>query len=137
MVQLPLVNEDNEFLGRWLRREALDNLESKYAPWLRDRGVPALILVARREECFTADDVWDELVNGFQATPSERRVLGCVFDEAARRGIIVKTGVFEKSRMPSCHRREKALWKSLLYNGVNRFEKVVLEPPIINGTGER
>lgn len=142
MIQLPLCNQDGTIAGRWLKREALDRLETKYAEWLRDRGIPALIIVAQKEELFTSDDVWETLVINFQATPGERRVMGAVFDKCARTGIIVKTDVFEKSRMASCHRRDKALWRSMIYEkpleetSAKLSTLYKLTAPIINGSDD-
>lgn len=122
--QLPLTMPDGIMLGRWLRREALDKLETKYSEWLRRCGLPALVCVAEEYEYFLSDDVWAWIVEHYHASPGERRVMGAVMDTAARRGLIVKTGVFEKSRMSVCHRRDKALWRSLI---VRKAETVVLE----------
>ncbi|KKQ76472.1 MAG: hypothetical protein US97_C0007G0014 [Microgenomates group bacterium GW2011_GWF1_38_5] len=103
--------------GIWERDRVLDLLDKKYDFWLSSVGLPALVLVAEKMEFFTADDVWEELVNSFKVTPLERRCLGVVFRRAYKGGLIAKTGVFEKSRMVVCHAREKALWRSLLFKG--------------------
>ena len=45
-VQLPLVSSDGVVLGSFLRREALNSLQSKYAEWLESVGVPVTVNVS-------------------------------------------------------------------------------------------
>lgn len=104
--------------GLWGRDAALDLLDRKYDGWLSSVGFPALYCVAEGKEFFTSDDVWAYLVEHFNVSPSERRVLGVVFRRGFKKGIIVKTGLTEKSVMPECHARDKALWRSTIYKKV-------------------
>jgi hypothetical protein len=99
--------------GAWGRDEALRALRSKYAAWLDAVGTPTLYALCRRVEVFTTDDVWDAF--GQYPGPGERRVMGALIRGFALKGVIVKTGETEKSLMPACHARDKALWKSLIY----------------------
>lgn len=136
-VQVPLCSSGGVPLGRWLAVEALDAMESRYAEWLANRGVPALVMVAQREELFTSDDVWEQLVGEYRPSPRERRVMGCLFRRAAMAGLIVKTEVVVKSRMPECHAREKSLWRSLVYVRpvvVPVFDRDVA--PVVPGSGD-
>jgi hypothetical protein len=125
--------------GAWGRDEALRLLRSKYAVWLDQVGTPTLYALCRKKEVFTTDDLFDELEGrlGRHALPVERRVLGALVRGFALKGLIVKTGVTEKSVRPSCHARDKAIWRSLIYVPVvnpfpalkNPVYKEVLEVP--------
>lgn len=102
--------------GAWGRDEALKALRSKYAAWLDNIGTPTLYALCKTHEFFTTDEVWDAF--GQYPSPVERRVMGALIRAFALRGLIAKTGVSEKSRMPACHARDKALWQSQLYVAV-------------------
>ena len=96
--------------GAWGRDEALRALRSKYALWLDQVGAPTLYALCRSEPYFTTDELWAAF--GEYPSPSERRVMGALIRGFALKGLIVKTGVSEKSVMPACHCRDKALWQS-------------------------
>jgi hypothetical protein len=99
--------------GAWGRDEAIARLRSKYQLWIDRVGAPVLERVCREREFFTSDDVWV----GFGAAPSphERRVMGALIRGFALKGLILKTGVSEPSVMAACHRRDKSLWRSLMF----------------------
>ena len=70
----------------------------------------ALNEVAKKREFFTTDDVQ----RIFPDEPPEPRAWGPVMKRAAQKGLIEKTGRVRKSAKVSCHRREKAVWRSLV-----------------------
>jgi hypothetical protein len=75
----------------------------------------AIILTARREEEFTADDVWRNLPAGFPVTKG----MAARLMVAARRGLICSTGYYAKSNRGGAHdhgqrltvwRRQGIIW---------------------------
>lgn len=56
----------------------------------------------------TTDDVWPYL----GVVPAERNVIGKAFSEASRRGLIVGTERFVKSRRPEAKGRRVQVWRS-------------------------
>ena len=103
--------------GAFERDKALEALRNKYQSWIDCVGAPTLYRLCQRMEFFTTDDLWEEL--GGVPSHIEKRVLGSLMRGFALKGYIKKTGVTEKSRLRVCHARDKALWQSTLYKGVD------------------
>ena len=99
--------------GAWGRDEAIARLRSKYQLWIDRVGAPVLERVCREREFLTSDDVW--VAFGQLPSPHERRVMGALIRGFALKGLIMKTGVSEPSTMPQCHRRDKCLWRSMIF----------------------
>lgn len=116
--------------GVWRCDEALRLFKNsaRYAAWLNEVGWPTLNRLLLKRELFTTDELWEEF--GAYPSPSERRVMGALVKLAWSRGVVAKTGVYVISHQPVCHGRQKALWKSLLYQKV----APVMENDSSNGT---
>jgi hypothetical protein len=104
--------------GSWERDEAIASLRKKYQVWIDRIGAPVLSEFLITHELFTTDDVWEAFT--CFPSPTERRVMGALIRGFAVKGLIIKTGVFERSNQPECHRRDKALWRSLIFDGHDR-----------------
>lgn len=89
-----------------LKSEAIARV-AENAPdgWIED-AVNAIRHVSLNQQTLTSDDIWPLVV-----TPPEPRAMGAAFTEAARRGVIRKTGQMVNSRRPECHSRPVAVWE--------------------------
>jgi len=78
-------------------------------PW-KLRALDVLEDLAASGEPFTADDL--VAVTGLpeSSTPNANNAVGAVFNAVARRGLIVKTGAYRKSRRAVGHARVVAIW---------------------------
>ena len=83
------------------------------AGW-RLTATDALIRVARRQPELTGDDVWQELGEIDERFAGQ---MGCVFREAMKQQLVVKTGAFVESARPSRHRSGIRVWASKIYQG--------------------
>lgn len=72
-----------------------------------------LRIVARQKQCFTSDDVWDQL-RDFNVQTKDNRAMGAIFRNAYRDHLIVPVNQWKESRRRVAHRRPVRLWKSLL-----------------------
>lgn len=104
--------------GAFGRDRALECLRSKYAVWIDRVAAPLLYRFCQGHEFFTTDEVWVAFED--YPSPGERRVMGAVMRKFALQGLIVKTGVSEKSVMPACHARDKAVWQSKIIKEAGR-----------------
>jgi hypothetical protein len=69
--------------------------------------------LAKTEEEFTTDEVWEHLDElGF--TTHENRAMGAVMRSAAMESLILKTDRVVPTTRPSANRRPVAVWRSLL-----------------------
>lgn len=93
---------------RQARDEAIARADDHADPEWKDRAYEAVCKVARMRLTFTADDVWDELVDAPVST-HEPSALGPVFLRASKAGLIVKTGEFRLSRHTRRH-RDLTVW---------------------------
>ncbi len=76
-----------------------------------DEAVAAVRCVARRNAEFTSDDVWEWLGG---CDTHEARAMGPVMRRAAKMGYCKKTTNTIPSKDPTCHGRDKRVWRSLL-----------------------
>ena len=72
-----------------------------------------LRVVARQNQTFTSDDVWDWL-RQFDVETDDPRAMGPVFKNAYRDHLIVPINQWQESRRRVAHRRPVRVWKSLL-----------------------
>jgi hypothetical protein len=91
--------------------------ERSAAPEWWNFMLEAALAVARLNEYLTTDHVEDWRRSHGGPTTPERRALGPLMRTAARRGYFEKTGRVERSGMRVCHARDKAVWRSLVYQG--------------------
>lgn len=103
-----------QLTGAFQRDEAIARVRSQYQDWIDAYGAPCLYRFCQRTEFFTTDEVWLEFAK--YPSPAERRVMGALIRGFAMKGLIVKTGVTEKSVMPQCHARDKAVWRSTIFS---------------------
>jgi hypothetical protein len=81
---------------------------------LKTAAAEALRAIARRQRLITSDDVWAHLVAAGSATEGNPSVMGCVFKEAQRAGVIEPTEHFRISIRVSAHARPVRVWQSLI-----------------------
>lgn len=81
----------------------------------------ALRYVAHSRLQFTADHVWAHLGEKLDASLSaaQKSVVGQIFRNLSKQGIISQTGNFIRSERPSTHRRILPVWESHVYE-INR-----------------
>lgn len=77
-----------------------------YARWMVER-------VARANEFFISDAVWEA---GLPKV-SESRALGAVMVWAKREELIEPTDRFRTSTQKGCHRQQRRVWHSLVFEG--------------------
>lgn len=75
----------------------------------RSDALDAIWELAASGRTFTADDVV-AVVGLPDFGPNRNNAVGAVFSSAAKRGWIVSTGVYRKSRRPEAHARVIAVW---------------------------
>lgn len=90
--------------ARAQRDEAIDRSESNASPTWKQAFWDALVHVARSEESFTTDEVWEQLAQ-LPHIPNtvDNRAAGGVVMRASRRGIIKLTNTTKPSRRKHCH----------------------------------
>ena len=77
--------------------------------WM-NKCIAVIAVVAHRLTTLTVDDVADEGVPACY----DKRAVGAAMREAARRGLIRRTGEYQKSRRPERHSSPVMRWESLL-----------------------
>lgn len=70
----------------------------------------AVRTLAKRNDRFTTDDVWD-LLDGSGVSTKEPRAMGAVVRKIAAEGVIASTGEYWLSRRPESHRRPMRVWR--------------------------
>lgn len=90
------------------RDDAIEDVEGGADPEWLIRATRALRHVAKRQEFFTADDVWKEL--GDYAATREPRALGAVIQKAMKNELIQATDRWVKSVRTECHGRPVRVW---------------------------
>lgn len=75
-----------------------------------------IVVVARRKQYFTTDDVETRRVRIGGPTTHENRALGPLMRQAHRDGICYPTERFEPSRRAMEHARPLRVWQSLVFN---------------------
>ena len=74
----------------------------------------AIMDVAKKNKEFTADEVWEVLQRMGITGPQEPRAMGPMMRNAAKLGMITKTGYSRVSQQGTNHARPVAIWKSLI-----------------------
>lgn len=103
--------------GERLRDEGMANVQKGVDPVFRERALDAIHYVAEQRPYLSTDPVRTVLVDWQVKAPRDWRVLGPYMQVAAREGWIQKTGHDEKSAWAACHRRDKPVYRSLIYRG--------------------
>ena len=81
---------------------------------LKTAAAEALRAIARKQRFITSDDVWAFLVAAGSATEGNPSVMGCVFRDAQRDGVLGSTKEFRISIRASAHARPVRVWESLI-----------------------
>lgn len=79
--------------------------------WYQEAEAAVMILV-RKGEDFTTDDVWHLLHHTGLKTP-EPRAMGSIIRSFAKERFIRDAGYYRKSMRPECHRRPLAVWRPI------------------------
>ena len=91
--------------------QARINADQNWMVW----ALQAAYMTATHRDQFTADDVWVTLQRWKPDSDThERRAMGPILREAARRGWIASTGTYATSRRRSRHCGPVLLWKSTI-----------------------
>ncbi|EIC9815205.1 hypothetical protein LA020_002900 [Vibrio alginolyticus] len=77
----------------------------------KKKALETVVAVARVNEEFTPDDIWDA---GLQK-PIEGRWLGPVMNAAKNKGYIEKTGRVQPTRQKESHGCDVTIWRSKIY----------------------
>ena len=91
------------------RNQGIQNAERGTDPGWGDRALVIVKEIAKRNESFTADAVWEELGTD---TPRENRALGPILNRAQRLGWIIKSTETVMSQRAVNHGREIRVWRS-------------------------
>lgn len=78
------------------------------AEWVA-RATAEAVLLARRGQPFSADEVWAAVGD----CPGDPRAMGAVMRRLASEGVIRATGLYRPSRRPGCHARPVLLWEGV------------------------
>lgn len=100
--------------GTRQREDAIKRVERHAVTDWKAAADIAVTACAKRLDYFTTDDVVMEMPADGPAT-HEPRALGAVMRKSAADGIIAATESWRLSKIPSCHRRPKRVWASLIY----------------------
>lgn len=123
----------------WAKEQVLDQLENAYRDWLRNVGVPALYLAAKRHALLTTDEVrvvLEEMGEHVLPGKGERRgsVLGALMrqgtlprptPEGETKPFLAPTGLHESSTRRRAHARKLTLWRSLVFEAGDYQEERV------------
>lgn len=91
---------------------AIDRVEAGAdASWMEAASL-VIRTLARVEDYFTTDLVWERLEFMGVEQPREPRAMGAVIRRAVRAGLIEATGRYEPSGRVDCHARPCMLWRS-------------------------
>lgn len=98
------------------RDAAIDRSDANASPTWKEAFYTALVHVARSEESFTTDEVWERLAQ-FPHVPNtiDNRAAGGVVMRASRNGIIRLTNTTKPSRRKHCHAMLTRVYESLVY----------------------
>ena len=80
----------------------------------KDYAMGTILALARKNREFTADEVWAGLAHLGIDGPQEPRAMGPMMRNAAKLGMITKTGYSRVSQQGTNHARPVAIWKSLI-----------------------
>lgn len=99
------------------KQEAIQRVEQNANPQFLAMCRVALEAVAREQEYFTTDPVWERYEQGSSHPfPHERRAIGPVMLRATKDGVITKAGDQHwNSTSARCHNRPKQVYQSLIY----------------------
>lgn len=104
-----------ESLGDILRDLAIDQAEDGANDEWYTEALEAVRYIAEGNFSFTTDDVWEQLKQNVpQIITPESRAMGAVMREAAKRGWIISSETYRKSKRPECHSRPVLVWRSQL-----------------------
>lgn len=95
------------FGGELARDEAVANLDLAYDGWID--SVMEIILSIPISQSFTTDYLWEQV----ESAPNEPRAMGAVMTRARRKGLVISTGNYIKSRRPECHARPVMIWRRI------------------------
>ena len=90
--------------------EAIEKVDAAASVDWKGRARQCLETLAKNNETFTTDLLWDIIEH-----PREPRALGPVVRGCVSDGLIVATDDFVCSNLPSNHRRPVRVWRSLVY----------------------
>ena len=95
--------------------EGMERAEAGASPEWKHYATLVITALAREVKEFTSDEVWEGLkLCGIQA-PEEPRAMGPMMRNAAKAGLITKTGYSRVSNQENNHARPVAVWRSLNY----------------------
>jgi hypothetical protein len=99
--------------AREAREEAIDSIEAHARQEWKRAALNAVFDVAATHDEFTTDVVWRLLLTQHpDLRVHDNRAMGPVMREAARLGVVERTGRYEDSERVSCHSRSLMLWRS-------------------------
>ena len=104
-LELPLFDGDQ-------RKElGIERVYSSNHSWL-DKAESLVESISKARDTFTCDTVrfWAEGA-GHIGKPLNPNAWGALFNRMSRKGLIVKTGEYTKSEIPSCHSRVIPVWR--------------------------
>ncbi len=107
--------EHDKLCAKAATDEAVARVEEHADPEWKVRALDAINTCALSFPHFTTDAVW-ALLDGGPET-HERRALGAVMRDAARRGWIESTERTEQAARVVAHQRPQRVWHSLIYGG--------------------
>jgi hypothetical protein len=99
--------------GRDLRERGIEAItRSHKAPFMRE-GFRLIFEIGKSKAHFTADDVRTQLAEEFQ--PRSPQAWGALFVQAAKVGLIRRTGRYVPSLIPGNRARRNEIWASAIY----------------------
>jgi len=98
--------------GQMRLEEALGRVERGAHPLWLEQAKCAVVQVAKVNQEFTTDDVWETLGHWSIELRNDGRALGAVMRWAAKSGICTSTDNYKRSRRPECHLRPVMVWRS-------------------------
>lgn len=83
------------------------------AQWMLD-AQEAVLVVAKRDDLFTTDEVWEWLEMFSTHTTHDPRAMGAVMRWAVQARICQPTQTYRNSTRPACHKRPVRVWEPTL-----------------------
>lgn len=96
------------------RDRGMKQAESNALERWKKLAIESIEKLARRQQFFTTDDVWEHLEMSGCST-HENRAMGSMMRKACNEGWILATDNYIPTRRPDAHRRPVRVWESKIY----------------------
>lgn len=107
----------DEIAAMEAKYEAIARVGYNTESWWRMKADEAVWEVAINNPLFTTDDVWEQLQKWGVEPSHEKRAMGAIMTQAAKKAWVTKTDRVRNSQRVECHNRPVAVWQSNIFEG--------------------